>query len=239
MRGGLGFGIFLCSLITLVCNVSASETVKTPYGAELNGSVDGSIPAWQGNLENKEAFGPQLLNEKPLYIITAANLDSYRQDLPKGLTALIEQYPETMRIPVYKSYRPGYYPDWVYQAVEENRVSAELTHGGDSIINTSPGIPFPDPSDGYQVLWNHLLAFKGVNVDFGSWETVVLSNRNTGIIKNRIKISMDYYDRERGKSDEKQMYLYYLSSVISPSRLAGSSLSVSYTHLTLPTILLV
>jgi len=211
--------------------VQASDTLfphasLTPVGAEIEGNADGSIPRWQGEEGRKKQFENNLISENPLYSSDHLNVEKYKNQLPGGLVALINQYPETMKIPVYKSYRPAYYPDWVYQGIEKNVTSAELADNGDSVTNTYPGLPFPSPETGYHVLWNHLLTYRGVHVEIGSWDAVVFENRDYSLVKSKIKYAMEYYRKDRSVSKLDQIYMYYLSSVVSPSRLSGGGLLV-------------
>ncbi|GAA3928058.1 DUF1329 domain-containing protein [Litoribacillus peritrichatus] len=218
----LGSCVFMLSVVGL----AHADEMKTPYGAEYSGSADGFIPAWQGGQDNKHTFGPELLNKQPLYTVDASNLDEHRSSIPDGLQSLLEKYPASMKVPVYQSHRPAYYPDWVYQAIEKNKASATLANDGNSVVQAFPGIPFPDPKNGHQAVWNHLLAFKGVQLESNTWEVVVRKDRQSGVITSNIKYSVGYYQKTRGPSDEDQMLMYLLSTVTSPSRLSGSALLV-------------
>ena len=132
MKSSSNWLSLVCAVVWLVSTEAfAEEILKTPYGAEWKGNKDGSIPEWQGQAENKETFGSGVSSEKPLYVINASNVEEYKSSLPKGLQALAEKYPETFSVPVYKSYRPAYYPDWVYSAIAENKKHAKLADGGD------------------------------------------------------------------------------------------------------------
>ena len=212
--------------MVVTTSAKALAVEKTPYGAEFKGNSDGSIPDWQGGQENNKEFGAGLLEEKPLYTIDASNINQYRSILPGALSALIKRYPETMKVPVFTSYRPAYYFDWIYEAIRKNRDSAKLINGGSAVVGTYPGIPFPDPKNGYEVLWNHMLSFRGVSFDVKAWEMVVQENRRSSVIKSRVKLSSEYYNKNRKKSEEGQIHSYYLSTVISPPKLSGSSLLV-------------
>ncbi|OUS25039.1 hypothetical protein A9Q99_22600 [Gammaproteobacteria bacterium 45_16_T64] len=198
----------------------------TPVGAEMAGNADGSIPRWIGGDDNRKEFGPKLIKEKPLFTINKTNIEDYRTQLPNGLSGLVDHYPTTMTIPVYKSYRPVYLYPWIYEAIEKNSKSAKLTDGGDSITDTYSGIPFPLAKTGYEVLWNHILAYRGVSVDVGSSEVVVHENRRARVVKNRVKYAIEYYNKDRKKSGLDQMYAYYLSSVTYPPKLSGGGLLV-------------
>ena len=73
-------------------------TTLTPLGAEKAGNADGSIPAWTGGLKPGAApvdangfLGDPFANEKPLFVITAANVAQYKDKLTPGQQALFNQ----------------------------------------------------------------------------------------------------------------------------------------------------
>ena len=59
-----------------------------------------------------------------LFTITAANMDSYADQLSEGQKALLERYPDSWRMNVYASRRSAAYPDFVYAAFKSNASSA-------------------------------------------------------------------------------------------------------------------
>lgn len=66
--------------------------VLTPLGAERAGNADGSIPAWTGGMSADAGVVDEagfltdpFADEQPLFVITAQNLEQYRQHLsPAG-----------------------------------------------------------------------------------------------------------------------------------------------------------
>jgi hypothetical protein len=64
---------------------------------------------------------------------------------------------------VYKSHRSVAYPDWVLKNTVANATKSTTGDGGLSLENARNCIPFPIPKNGYEVMWNHLVAFQGVN----------------------------------------------------------------------------
>src|SRR2546428_4715862 len=63
----------------------------TPVGAERAGNAAGTIPAWEGGLtkppagfDSAKGYTDVFAAEKPLYTITAANAETYRDKLPPG-----------------------------------------------------------------------------------------------------------------------------------------------------------
>ena len=64
--------------------------------------------------------------EKPLYIVTAQNLDQYAAHLGDGQKALLRKYPQSFRLPVYASHRDFHYADRVCAIVRKNAPVAEV-----------------------------------------------------------------------------------------------------------------
>ena len=145
----------------------------TPLGAERAGNADGSIPAWDGGYTKVDpAFKPggkrndPFAADKPLFSITAKNLDQYASKLSDGTKAMFKRYPETYRIDVYPTRRTAAAPQWVYDNTLKNAREAKLV---DSSAGPVPqgaygGIPFPLPKNGAEAMWNHLLNWRGVSL---------------------------------------------------------------------------
>jgi hypothetical protein len=147
------------------------KTVLTPLGAERAGNKDGSIPEWKGcpdlkapldKLKSGDRRWVPFADEKPLYVVTAANMAQYADKLSDGVKALLQKYP-TMRLPVYPTHRTHCAPEWVNEATFRNATSAKLT--GDAansgVDGAVDGIPFPIPKNGLEVRWNHTLRWRG------------------------------------------------------------------------------
>ena len=155
--------------------VSAEEAAKlktdlTPLGGEKAGNKDGSIPAWSGGYTTHIAGdkpggrrGDPFKDEKPLFSITAANMAQYADRLSDGQQALLKKYPD-YRIDVYKTHRTAAAPQWVYDNTLKNATRAKLN--GDVASGAYGGIPFPIPKSGTEVMWNHLLRWRGTSWQF-------------------------------------------------------------------------
>ncbi|WP_394181343.1 DUF1329 domain-containing protein [Marinomonas posidonica] len=179
----------------------------TPFGAEKAGSADGSIPAWTGGY-NKPIPGEQLggkrldpfADEKPLYTVTAANMDEYAEKLTDGVKAMLKKYPDTYRLNVYPTHRTATAPDWVYNFTAQNALKATLK--GHDLEGGYGGIPFPIPKNGLEAINNHRLAWRGV-----SWETEINQYQITSSGKvvlttdGLLKVQKPYYFEE-GSSEE-------------------------------------
>ena len=173
-------------LVALVCiwalgtsqamaKVTAEEAAKlsgelTPMGAEKAGNADGTIPAWTGEGVKVPASwkgpGTHLPNpfpeDKPLFVITAKNMDQYGDKLTDGQKAMFKTYPDTFNMPVYKSRRTVTYPDWYVKNTYQNALNAEIESDGNGVKNALRGIPFPIPQSGVECIQNHLLRYQGI-----------------------------------------------------------------------------
>lgn len=140
----------------------------TPLGSERAGNADGSIPAWTGGLSAPPpGLGYQRGMHHPdpyagdakLFTITRDNMDQHAARLTGTHKALLERYGDTFKMHVYPSHRSCAQPDFVYEANRKNALTGILTDKGNGVDGAIMGKPFPIPSSGMEVLWNHLLGF--------------------------------------------------------------------------------
>ncbi|RLB65799.1 MAG: DUF1329 domain-containing protein, partial [Deltaproteobacteria bacterium] len=171
-----------CWIITLVLGtclagqslaaLSADEVARlgkdlTPLGAEKAGNADGTIPAWEGGITTPPAgykvgdhHPDPYAGDKVLFTITAANMDQYKDKLTVGHLEMLKAY-DTFKMNIYPTHRSAASPQRIYDATKTSAANAELVNGGDGVVKTVNGIPFPIPKSGIEVLWNHLLRYRG------------------------------------------------------------------------------
>ena len=143
----------------------------TPMGAERAGNAAGTIPAWTGGItvlpagyvEGEPLVDP-FPDDQPLFTITAANYEQYKDNLSPGQIALLKRYPDTFRMPVYKTRRSAAYPDELYAEYKRDAVDAMTTDGGNGLANVDSYLPFPIPKSGIEIIWNHVLRYRGGSV---------------------------------------------------------------------------
>ncbi|MNJ15152.1 hypothetical protein D3C77_93930 [compost metagenome] len=153
--------------------VSSAEAQKlkdtlTPMGAERAANAQGTIPNWEGGYTEVPAGyvsgNPRpdpYANEKPLFTINAQNMDGYAEQLSDGVKALLQKFPQSFRLDVYPTHRTAAAPQWVYDNTFANATRARTSGAGVSLEGAYGGVPFPIPQDGYEVMWNHKLAWGG------------------------------------------------------------------------------
>jgi hypothetical protein len=168
-----------------VAKVSPQEAAKlglegtelTPFGAIRAGNADGSIPAWEGGIKTPPAgykegdwYVDPYADDKPLFTITAQNYEQYADKLSAGQVAMFKKYPATYKMHVYPSRRSASFPQWHYENSIYNATRAEWCNPPPGpnrekrclASNTwKPGVFFPIPKDGAEVMWNHTFRFVG------------------------------------------------------------------------------
>ncbi len=155
------------------------KTVLTPLGAERAGNKDNSIPSWTGGYtlsppgyREGDPRPDPFAGDKPLFSITSQNVDTYADRLPEGARASFRKYPD-YRMDIYPTHRSAAAPPSVYANVFLNATRARAAPEGiaNGVGGAAGGIPFPIPQDGFEAMWNHLLAFWGParEVDLKTW----------------------------------------------------------------------
>lgn len=180
------FGIALALQLCLGSVVSAADVSRlgidyTPLGGEKAGSKDGAIPIWQGaeSPENGWQWGKKRIEywkhkgEKPLFTVDASNVEKHASKLSPGQVALIKQI-AGYRMDIYPSHRNCGAPDFVAENTKKNVGFASVSSDGWSMTDAYlPGVPFPLPTTGVQVMWNAKTRYRGVGVDYKNPMTII------------------------------------------------------------------
>jgi hypothetical protein len=135
----------------------------TPMGAERAGNEDGTIPAWSGkwfgtppgvDYKPGQRYPDPYAGEKPLFVITAQNMQQYAARLTDGEKALLTKYPDTFKIPVYPSHRDFRYAEDVYKDIRQYGAITTMTKDQNGLKDFPPVTPFPVPKSGVEAMWN-------------------------------------------------------------------------------------
>jgi hypothetical protein len=234
LLASLALAIF--SLNTAQAAVSESEAAQlgqdlTPLGAIKAGNADGTIPAWNGGITTPPAgFKPgdhhpdPYADDKPLFTITAQNKDQYKDKLTAGHLAMFDTYPDSFKLNVYPSRRSASFPQRIYDATIVNATRARLVDEGNGVSDAIIGIPFPIPSSGEEVIWNHLLRYRGETV--GRWIAQAVPTRSGKYTLVKFEDEFDVLYSKPGATFEglNNIILYFKQKVIAPARLAGAIL---------------
>ena len=139
----------------------------------------------------------------------------------KGQKALFKTYPDTFKMPIYKSRRTGAAPQWLYDNTYNNAKSATLVEGGNGLENAIGGIPFPIPNNGLEAIWNHNLRWRGEYGVRRASEVAVQRDGGYSLITTQAEILYNYYRQDMTLEDLNNVAIYYLSFTKAPARLAG------------------
>lgn len=206
----------------------------TPLGAEKAGNASGTIPAWTGGITTPPAgYKPgshhldPYASDRILFTITAENMQQYAEQLSAGHKAMFAAYPD-WQMQIYPSRRSAAFPQRIYDATRNNATRAELANNGIGIKNSSVGIPFPIPKTGVEVVWNHLVRYRGDKGQRVRGQATPMPDGSYNLLKFNDKFDAVYsYDPEQA---EKRQVLYKLKQEItSPAAVAGTLVLVHET----------
>ncbi|GGP51088.1 hypothetical protein GCM10009347_17750 [Shewanella algicola] len=213
-------------------------TSLTPIGAEKAANADGSIPAWDGGITEPVAGYTKGMHhpdpfpeDKVLFTITNANKAQYAEFLTPGQNKLFELYPDSYKMNVYQTRRSASVPQYVYDATKNNALNAELVSQGNGITGATIGTPFPIPASGLEVIWNHILRYRGVDVETYRSQAAPTSGGSYTLVENAEEIRFEYTRPEitLDKLKETNTLFYFKQVVTQPARLAGTALLVKET----------
>jgi len=162
--------LFALTFTTAVTTACAADL--TPMGAEKAGTADGLVPAWDGGLNKapagfdpKKGYADPFAGEKPSFTITAANMVQYKDKLTAGQMEMLKRFPD-YKMNVYPSHRTSAYPQSVYDAVKAEAGKITLAEGGIGVKGLAhSNVPFPEPKSGVEVIWNHLMRYRGGSIE--------------------------------------------------------------------------
>ena len=168
----------------------------TPIGAERAGNAAGSIPGWTGGLPKSPpvdwsvGYTDPFVGEQPLFTITAANAEKYKDILSPGHLAIFKRDRLSFRMNVYPSHRSAAYPQDVMDEVKQH--AGQSIEDGHHIRNVGrTTVPFPIPQDGLQVMWNHVFRWRGGSFERQFVWAPVAPTGGFYIVRVRLNVAFD------------------------------------------------
>jgi hypothetical protein len=201
----------------------------TPVGAEKAANKDGSIPAWDGGLakapagfDRSKGWADPFAADKPLFTITAANAEQYKDKLAPGQLALLKRYPG-YKLVVYRSHRSAAYPAAVYDSIRKEAGQADTAQDGNAVVNVvaSP-VPFPIPKSGVEAIWNNAFRYRGGSVSRHVSEFPVQANGAFTPVKRQEEIAF----ASGMKSPPANLLFYFRTQFNAPSSISGEAILV-------------
>lgn len=207
----------------------------TPVGGETAGNANGSIPKWEGGI-SKPIAGYKVGDhhpdpypgDKPLFTIDKANHQNYKDKLGAGQLGMFAKY-ASFKMDVYPTRRSAAFPQRIYDMTKKNAVTGKLVGNGAGVADVAEGFPFPLPSNGAEVMWNHKMKYKGVAGRRYNNQAVPTASGQFTPIKIREELLGLYWKEGNQLKDINNVLQYFYQVVESPARLAGQVLLVHET----------
>ena len=210
-------------------------TSLTPTGAEKEGNSSGTIPPWTGGITTPptdytpgEHHTDPYPNDLPLFTIDASNVDQYRSQLSLGHQQLLKNY-STLRLHIYPTRRSFSAPQHIYDAVQKNGENARLVDGGEGVTGATMSSPFPQPQNGLEVMWNHLLRYRGEKTYYSSGRAAVTQGGQYTLATMEASILFPYSFPDMTEEDMNNKMVLFKYHVRAPAKNAGEILLVHET----------
>jgi hypothetical protein len=233
----------LCALIAVPASAELGAddlaklgTTLTPLGGEKGANAAGTIPAWDGGITKPVAgykpgghYSDAYASDKPLFTITGADVDKYKDNLTPGQIALLKKYPD-YKMMVYPTHRSAAAPEGHYKETRECAAKAKLSIGGNGVVGCAGGIPFPIPKSGNEAIWNSTLRYRGDTFAMHWSQAAVSRTGEYALVKFEYEYDFSYGNLSKPAAQrEPNKVLNYLQVTTAPARLAGSILLVHET----------
>jgi uncharacterized protein DUF1329 len=229
--------IFVVSFISfnVFAELTTDEVAKlgnelTPLGGIKAANADGTIPAWDGGLTEPPAgykpgehYVDPFSDDAVQFTITNSNMSEYADKLSEGHKALLKTYP-TYKLNVYQTRRTAAAPQRIYDATKRIAATANLTPDGNGVTGAIEGTPFPIPGNGLEVIWNHILRWRGNYAERNIAQAAPTRGGDYTLVKFKDMFNILY--SHEGMTEEKMnnLILLFKQEVIAPARLAGGIL---------------
>jgi hypothetical protein len=236
----LAIALTLTLAAPALAGIAADEAARlgkdlTPFGGEMAGNKDGTIPAWDGGITSppagykKGAHHPDpYAADKPLFTINAADIGKYADKLTAGQQAMLKLYP-SFKMKVYPTRRSAAAPQRFYDATRNAAVKAQLSDGGNGVTGVTAGIPFPIPKNGNEAIWNHILRWRGNSMD----RQFILAplTRSGDYTPVEFDEKIDFRYNREGMTEDKldNIVAMFKQEIFAPARLAGRILLIHET----------
>jgi len=248
-KNSLGLAVMAGWLLALVpgaagAAVSAQDAARlgndlTPLGGEKAANADGSIPAWTGGIKSAAEAGfpnyktgqhhpDPFAGDKPLFTITAANMNEYAAKLTEGHKRLFQTYKDYKMI-VYPTHRSAAAPQRIYDATKRIATTANLAPGGNGVVGAVEGIPFPIPKQGIEVFWNHVLRFRADAAQAVVGQAPMTAGGSYTLVKFNEEFLFQYSVPGLTEASLNNIIAYFIQETTQPARLAGEILLVHET----------
>jgi Protein of unknown function (DUF1329) len=216
--------------------VAAHAQDISVIGADKNGNAAKTIPAWDGGMTalpaGSQAGGPYtdpFAAEQAVIVITATNADQYKASLAPGLYAMLKKYP-SYKVNVYPTRRTAPLKKCVADETLANKGKAKLVAGGVGLSGITGGVPFPQPKEGVEAMWNASVRYRGDSYTAKWAQAAVTTEGKFSLSKFEVEYDFHFGACHRKPEDrEANRLFYYIQKTTAPARVAGNILLVHET----------
>jgi hypothetical protein len=227
--------IIAFSVATLFVSAAFAQDISV-IGADKNGNAAKTIPAWTGGLTAMPAgsqpggpYADPYAADQPVITITAENADQYKANLTVGQLEMLKKYP-TFKMIVYPTRRSAPLKKCVGDETIANKGKAKLSAGGVGLYGTTGGVPFPQPKDGIEAMWNTSVRYRGDSYTAKWAQAAVTNDGKFSLSKFEVEYDFHFGACHRKPEDrEPNRMLYYIQKTTAPARVAGNILLVHET----------
>ena len=210
----------------------------TPLGGAEK-AAKGDIPAWTGeNVVSGWTYGQlrkdgfKYKDDKPTVVIDATNVDKYADKLSPGQVALVKQL-KGYKMDIYPTHRYCSAPEFVVENTKKNASGAARLGADGQILAEAivPGIPFPFPKNGAEVMLNSKMRYRGVGIEYKQNTTAVSPRKGGSEWIRAVSEQTNYYPwgvkGSTNLSTLPQVEFYTYFAYVAPTALAGQALSIT------------
>ncbi|MNF46164.1 hypothetical protein D3C84_273190 [compost metagenome] len=144
---------------------------------------------------------------------------------------MFKRYPDSYKIPVYKTQRTAASPQNVYDIAKKSAVTTELTPDGNGLVNFTQTryYPFPIPKNGVEIYWNHTNRYRGGNMERIAAQAAPQTNGSYNIVEYEDKLAFPQLMEGVDAGQADNVLYYYKQEITAPSRMAGSVILIHET----------
>lgn len=228
--------ILSLSIAAAVFSGAVSAQDISVLGADKAGNDAKTIPAWDGGLKTmtpgSQPGGPYVdpfASEQPRLVITGANADQHKAILAPGLYEMLKKH-SSYKVNVYSTQRTAPLKKCVADETIANKGKAKVVSGGLGLVGLTGGVPFPQPKDGLEAIWNTSVRYRGDSFTARWAQAAVTQDGKFNLSKFEVEYDFHFGACHRKPEErEANRVFYYIQKTVAPARVAGNILLVHET----------
>jgi hypothetical protein len=156
-------------------------------------------------------------------------MGQYADKLTEGHKRLLQTYKGTYKMVVYPTHRSAAFPQRIYDATKRIATTATLTANGNGVTGAVEGVPFPIPTQGVEVFWNHVLRYRADTGARSFGQAPVTASGAYTLVKFKDEFLFRYMNPGVTEASLDNVIIYFIQETVAPARYAGEVLLVHET----------